>query len=304
MQTASYDSADFCLNTSQQVSLELVSSGELGLQQHGGEPGAATDSDAEVQEVSRGTQTVLQSDLSVLMLVRVGGRHAVVRGNSISWLQVCDKNTAELYKKCLEAQSITSAAADQVERKIRLVCTDGAGSIAKAERHIQEERDDKGWNFMHLTCRVHLVSGIHTRLFGLMPSDISGLVSLSLALSPVGQMGRCRHAVRKTLADKVYLVAAATLSDEARAFKQVVVSTFVGDRFDKVPLRMVLERCCPGDWRQPGWPVVANKGESRREVLKMMYKVLVQRYSAMPQPSSRGIVGPGARRPFRTSDCP
>lgn len=51
---------------------------------------------------------------------------------------------------------------------------------------MQVKEKDKGWDSMCLTCRVHLAIGTHTVLFGLMPSDISGLVALSLVLSLVG----------------------------------------------------------------------------------------------------------------------
>ena len=189
LQVVSYDSADFKLTVSQHVKVPMDAA-SLALQDEGAPEPANEDSDLEVIEHSRGVKKILQSDQSVLMLLRVGGKLAILRGSCLTWLQVCDRNTAELYKKCLEEQSITTASAGQFARKLRLACTDGAPSIAKTERHIQKARVEEGCDFMHTTCRGHIISGINTRLFALCDDDISCLVTTALALAAAGQMSR------------------------------------------------------------------------------------------------------------------
>lgn len=278
VQMMSYDSADFRMQVFRKLVLAATGSPLLEAEE-GGQPSGHADCDATVTETSAGTQKVLQSDHAVLMLVRIGTRHAILRGSSATWLQVCDRNTGEVYKKCLEAQTMTSDSADAFPRKVRLACTDGASSIARTERHIMAGRADKGWSLLHLPCRVHIVSGITARFFDSSPDDVSGLVAVSLALGAPGQMGRFRQAVRTTLARKLRLVDAVHLSESASAFKRLVLGAFLGHRpaAEQLRLRLLLEKCCPGDWRDPTcWPIISRPGESRGDILKVMCKTFVQ----------------------------
>lgn len=278
LQMASYDSADFKLQVTQKFNLRVGDVGGNVVVAHGGQEEVSTkeDDDIMLTEVAQGPKKVLQSDQTVHMFVRVGGKYAILRGNALTWLQVCDRNTAELYKKCMMEQLISSASCEKFNRKLRLACTDGAGSIAKAEKHIQISKEADGWDPMHITCRVHTVSGIHTRIFDLAPDDISGLIAVSLALAPAGLMGIFRSAVRAVLTRKVRLVQSVHLSGEAKDFKRLAQRAFLPDRAGNLELKVALERCCPGDWRDASsWPVVAGPEDTRKDILKAIFTILV-----------------------------
>ena len=277
LQMASYDSADFKLQVTQKFTMRVGDAdGTLAVGGGQEEVVRKEGGDIMLSEVAQGPKKVLQSDQIVHLLVRAGGKYAILRGNALTWLQVCDRNTAELYKKCMMEQLISSASCEKFGRKLRLACTDGAGSIAKAEKHIQLSKETDGWDSMHITCRVHTVSGIHTRMFDLASDDVSGLIAVSLALAPAGLMGTFRSAVRAVLTRKVRLVQAVRLTAEAKDFKSLVKRAFLPNRAGNLELKLALDRCCPGDWRDAkSWPVVAGPGDTRTDILTAMFKIFV-----------------------------
>ena len=120
------------------------------------------------------------------MLIRAGGRLAVVRGKTLTWLQACDKNLSENYRAALSSQWIGTSHASKLKVKLRLACTDGASAISKAERWILHDRED--WFSLHFTCRVHMVHNTLNRVYDLQSDAISGLLSIPLALETPGQM--------------------------------------------------------------------------------------------------------------------
>ena len=92
---ASYDSTDFVLQSTQMVT-EIIDDGH-SVVAHGAPPGQEPDAIAtiELQETTVGTKKVLQMDTNVLLLLKIDGRYAILRGNMLSWLQVCDRNSAK-----------------------------------------------------------------------------------------------------------------------------------------------------------------------------------------------------------------
>lgn len=114
----------------------------------------------------------------------------------MSLLQMCDENTTELCKACLEPHTVQLQTNSSESSALRALTA--PAPLPRRRGTYERSGKDKGWNFMLMPSRVHLVSGTHTRLFRLMPSDVGGLNSLSLELSLVGQIGRSRHAALKT----------------------------------------------------------------------------------------------------------
>jgi len=239
------------------------------------------------------------------MLVRFRGRLAVVRGSTLSWLQVCDRNTGENYKACLDEQFIGDLTNVQAfRRRVRLACTDAAGSNGRTERHIMDSRP--GWEHIHMHCRVHVVAGIHTKVYSIpsVEQGVSGMISVALALAAAGEMSSFRHAVRRTLRRKLRIVDGLALAADAVQFRALVMRTFLGESPQDRSLAMVLERCAPGDWRDPSFVYVRVGNESRQDVLRLLFTQFVPAlFGSCPNsfPRSRWT---GAEKTFRDIGLP
>lgn len=271
---SSYDIADFKMQVSQEV--------KIALEPPQPDEVVALANDhpeqflLEMEEKSSGVKKIVQTEGSTLMLLRLRcGRLVAVRGHTLTWLSVADRSTSECYKACVEKQRLGTAAAENFGMKLRLACTDGDGAIAKAERHIMEGRP--GWCGLHLACRVHTLSGCHEKVYdALLSPDISGLYAAAKSLEPAGMMSIFRKSVRKVLAKKLRLVAHIHLDREAVHFKELVIASFLGPHPQHMYLRVVLETCAPGDWRDQNeflYPI--KPGESRNDVLRLLFKTFV-----------------------------
>lgn len=270
---ASYDIADFKLQVSQSVPIP-VDAAEHGPAMLG--QGPSEQFLVELEEKSTGVKKIVQTEASTMMLLRLRcGRLAIVRGNTLTWLSVSDRSTAECYKACVEEQRLGTSAADRFILKLRLACTDGAGAIAKAERHIMHSRP--GWLGLHFKCRVHALAGCHGKVYEtLLSADTSGLIAAAKSLEPAGLMSAFRQSVRKVLARKLRLVGHVRLDEDAQRFKQVVLAAFLGPSTQHLHLRATLVACAPGDWRDPDvFLYVAKQGQSRAEVLQLLYREFV-----------------------------
>lgn len=271
---ASYDSADFSLKSKQVIDEQVAC--DVGAAE---EPGPDGGQQAPIEvirltEVVSGKKKVLQVETSALMLLRVNGRLVVIRGNVLTWLQICDRNSSECYKAALESQWSGTASANEFSMKLRLACTDGAGSIGKAERHIVANRPE--WQSLHFHCRVHMLYNVLTRVYDLREQDISGLLAVALALGAPGQIGTFRAALRRVIARKLRIVTAVVLDEAARKYRQLVVRAFGLDKPEHAALRLVVERCAGGDWRDgEHFYYLAAPGESRTEVLRELFEVFV-----------------------------
>ena len=190
IECASYYSADFELYAQQAVR-ESIAPAELVIEDAQVD-GPADDCDGEddltFAEGSVEKKKVVQVDSTSLMLIRARGRLAVVRANTLTWLQVCDNNSSENCKAALSSQWIGTSHASKFKVKLRLACTDGASAISKADRWILHDRED--WFSLRFTRRAHMVQNTSNRVYDLQSDAISGSLSIFFLQASKGQTGQ------------------------------------------------------------------------------------------------------------------
>ena len=130
------------------------------------------------------------------------------------------------------------------------------------------------WSSLLFTCLVHTLSGVHTQTFALVDYHISGMLAFALSLSHGNEMNVWREAMRNVLKRKLKL-RRGTLSGEAAAFKDLVITTCLGN--DPCELSTALYLCGPGDWRiQSEWTFfVTDDHDSNESVSALLCDVLV-----------------------------
>lgn len=219
----------------------------------------------------QGPAKLLNSQHSVCMLLLVDGRHMIVQGDATTWLQSVDRFTGETIRDAMSQVKIGTEAQEKFERKVRLSITDGAGYNLRAERHSCGPE----WARLHLLCDVHVIAGIHSKVFSIVDKTVSSMIGTSLSLQGAGTMSLFRIALRRVLARDLVLVYQAP-DAEAQAFRTLVLDTFLGNDFGKASVRVALGRCASGDWRRRGrFEYLATGQETKQSVLQLLYTHLV-----------------------------
>lgn len=142
---------------------------------------------------------IVQAEMACLCLFKLGGHFEAVSFSLPMWLQNVERTSAEEYLRlCRLVDPGFGRLIDRFSRVQRLVTTDGAAAIAKAERAYAQERPQQA--VMHLVCEVHRVSHIGKRFDELMPQDVGNMVHLARSLHQPGAMKRFRAILRLEIA--------------------------------------------------------------------------------------------------------
>ena len=158
----------------------------------------------EHKEQTTATQKVFQFDSAVALLLQIDNRYAIVRNKRLSWLQVADRTTARVTKRLVMEQAVSTEAAEEFPRRVRLASTDGAGSNIATEDHLEKP----GWVSWLILCVIHVLARCHARASDLLSWVREGLLKLVLSLSKSDLMGLFRKAARavlRTLGKNTYL---------------------------------------------------------------------------------------------------
>ena len=259
LEYVSYDVVDFTLQS------RSTNQGQSG-------PAADPGQEAGESTASTGLCKVLHTECGGLVMMKVHGKLVVTSGLHLCALQGMDRCTAENMVAALRHASHTADAnIDDVAfvRKLRLVVTDGAPNNKKTERHLGLERSS--WITLHVGCNLHVISGIHAKVFNVASQHVSGLVAVSLSLSSAGYMDTFRRALLEVLREQLVVVPQQRLSEETESYKQMVLDTFVGQEASSLETRLALLRCAGGDWRVSGKFVVhSNTGCDIETIMSLL----------------------------------
>lgn len=221
---------------------------------------------------SVGVTKVLNSETCFYMVLRVRGAITVVSGAALTRLVGMDRTTGECIRAVLRAQQNETGHLSGFRRRIRLTTTDGATTNFKAERSIV--RDSEGWQSIHLDCIVHTTSGIHTKVFGLVREEVSGMLAVSLSLSHSNQMTLFRLAFQRVLR-RMLVLDSSDLGSDAIAYREMVLDLFFGRDIEVAEHRTALGRLLGGDWREKGRVVYRpSPGETRADALRNLEQLL------------------------------
>ena len=133
--------------------------------------------------------------------------------------------------KCIRNQSRSEhlPILNDLVRKVRSASADRAGYNASAERNLMGSR--VGWLALLFACFVHILYGIHKRLYELagITACISGMVNYALSVKPGGYLANFRDAIIEVMGKMVLLRRYVYCSAEALAFKELIVDIFCND---------------------------------------------------------------------------
>jgi hypothetical protein len=228
------------LQTSQQCRvLSLVAAGDrprsLGI-------AAATDT---------GMAKLLVMTWNFSLLVRLGNKHLHFRFEILTTLQAMENTKARVYFECIkQSRPKVDVIAHRFHRKQRLVITDRASAIDKAERALIASPLYADYTLLHIKCLMHRFSNIQTKVFDQFGLPISCIIHVAVSLQYSSGMARFRASFRSVLADKFHFVRGGWPSEEALCHRRRCLDKFFsGDNRQAVLRRHVVEGLANGDWR-------------------------------------------------------
>lgn len=206
---------------------------------------------------------VLQTEVVVVLLVRVAGCYWHVAFPATTWLQGLTSTSGDCYYEALAQLELRCHhLSSQFERRQRLASTDGDGGVARAERALGKRSPEDG--LLHVDCLMHRGANNRKRIMnGLLSTSVSATIRLCLCLHFSTSMGLFRADLRSVLADRLqYRVGAppaehrprlqALLSlfcsgkDSASQVRRAIISTFANGPLDSEFFVHYCTGCCAG----------------------------------------------------------
>ena len=176
-----------------------------------------------------------------------GRQHLLLRGSSLTALQVLESATGSHLKQALLENNGVSDFSKHFFTKTRITTTDMAGANVVAEKCVLADRDEE-WGHFHNFCNVHVVSRSISRSLEFFSKDVTGMIHCSLALSVGSALERFRKSLATVLAQKI-MVTPGSSSVEAARHRDFVLELFCTTG-SKVAMKQYLLKKLPnGDWR-------------------------------------------------------
>jgi len=193
---------------------------------------------------------LLQTKQTSGMLVKLGdSSFAALIGETICPLQVMERTTAEVLRECLLRNSGASPWANSFFFKARAVCSDKAGSNARAERSIASDRGPS-WATLLTPCDVHATSAVHKHAFhNLLPHHVSGMIHCALSLRHGAAMTVFRTCLREVIRARLKIMQGGRLSAQALAYKNHIFQLFLSGGANALVKKVLLAGLPNGDWR-------------------------------------------------------
>ena len=179
-----------------------------------------------------------------------GSEHFHFQGTSLAQLQVLERTTGETIFQALLDNLRISDHVKSFPLKVRVCCTDQAGSNSVAEAGVCNYLGSD-WCSLHTSCNVHKIATCHKKTFDMVEPHIAGLIHWSLALSNSAMMNKFRETLRSLVEDRlVVLTGAPPLS--ARRFQEKALELF-GQTGTRVAIKnYLLKTWLNGDWSNCG----------------------------------------------------
>ena len=191
---------------------------------------------------------LLQTQSRFAFLVRVGAQFMVFRGNTLNWLQVLDRTTAEVLRRAHAATDGRSPSAEDFQTKVRVAIADKASDNSRVAGAILADRGGR-WLGLRVECHVHLCSTVHTKSFTLAEELVSGAINFSLCLGEFAEMRAFRQALRDVIGSRLDILHGSP-SPAAQEFRSSCMEAFGGVGTHQRARVVALASLCNGDWRQ------------------------------------------------------
>lgn len=155
-----------------------------------------------VGEVTKGPMKIMQSEMSTILSVEIGGRPCVISGQHITPLTRSDRSTTECQAKLLENTSVYSEMRDSFPRKLRLACTGRHGPTGLTEHHITEQRG-LGWSNVLIWCHMHILASGHKAVTAVYNVAACAIAGFTRAMHCPGEFPKIRQSAYRVIASKV-----------------------------------------------------------------------------------------------------
>lgn len=195
-----------------------------------------------------GPQKIVQTVHQGGVLLKFGDSTLAILSGAVCPLQVVDKCTAKALKEVQLRINPSSGSASLFGQALRVVCTDRHPSNMAAERALVRERDN--WLHLHVVCEVHKTAQVYSKTFGLMESNVRGMLHCALSLRDGAAMTRFRQALRAEIESR-FEVRVGTAPRDAVRWKKAIMRLFVSHGASASARQVLLALCPNGDWRSP-----------------------------------------------------
>eukprot|EP00971_Amphidinium_carterae_P126599 2508399-Amphidinium_carterae.1 len=190
---------------------------------------------------------VLQTQQWVGYLVQHQGQYMKILFEQVCPLQVLEKNSSEVLQEALLQQSGATLWSSAFHWRSHLGSFDKAGSNSKAFLSMGEMRDK--WYQLMFTCEVHdLARAFKSTFDGLVPQQVTGMVSCALSLRHSGALALFRDCVRDEIRGRLKVMHGSP-SAEATAHKEKIMETMFAGGSKSMAQMLVLSVLPNGDWR-------------------------------------------------------
>jgi hypothetical protein len=257
---STYDGVDFHLGTDSTPgfsgpSLRDTPSTDLAVHALGGQVAKLVNA-VTVSTCGRATK-VLHSRQKEVVVVSVNGFLVIIKADMLAWLQASDRGTAENLVQMVGALGDVRNT-DEFERKLRFAVTDAASANKRTERNTASQRPT--WVASNFYCLAHKFQGNLTKALEPDASKVSGLIAFQLTLTAATSMAAWYTALKEGLRRTLSLTRT-PLSDDAFAYKRMVLETFVGVTPDEFSTACFVY--ANGDWRNKAhFQVVVAEGDT------------------------------------------
>ena len=198
--------------------------------------------------VDLGVTKLMNISSSAALIFSVDSKLLALTTSAITLLSPIDRNTAECIHAAVLQQVLDGGASKDFDRRVRIAVTDGHGANHRNERAINTIRES--WDCLHLPCEVHILAGVHKKVWASVDEHVSGMLAVSLSLSAGGQMSLFRKAFRQILEARLEFVSG-ELDEATIGYRDFVLNTFLPGPYNQAA-RLAIARCAGGDWRAQG----------------------------------------------------
>ena len=209
-----------------------------------------------IQLKEKQCNNIFQSEQKHVILLRLraadgkAAGYAVIRGDTINWLQRLANTGTLAVTAALQRTSAVSEFANSFLHRWRTACTDDAKANPAAEAQLLARRNKlkKGWKGWRMACEVHKAATCHTTAFMLLESTISGVLNCSLSVNFGNYVARFRRILfNVTRANIIFRTT--PLDETAKTYKMHVLRVFCASGRKRSFKVTLLLRLLPGDWR-------------------------------------------------------
>jgi hypothetical protein len=193
---------------------------------------------------------ILQSESSSAVLLEHDGQFALFVSSGFEHLQVLERCNAPCLQEALSRQSAATAFSKQFAAKTRVATTDEASANYACERSITASPERHGWESIHYPCEVHICARIHSSVFSLMQSDVTGLIRHALSLNVSAQMNAFRRALREEIRSRGIRVIRGAPPPDATRHRRRVLRLFCSHGRCIIQRQALLALLPNGDWRK------------------------------------------------------